>query len=162
MMKHINKVLLLLSLFVVVAGFEVRHPTKDTNKVPGLIKKESPRNVKQTAERMVKILKKKGLRVFNTINHTKGAKGAGMDLRPTTLIIFGNPKMGTKLMQCDQRMGLILPMKILVWKNKKGKVMLGYTDPMHFKKRFKLKDCGGVLNKMQGALDKLTNAAIKK
>ena len=109
---------------------------------------------------MVKILKNKGLTVFNTINHTKGAKGVGMDLRPTTLIIFGNPKMGTKLMQCDQRMGLMLPMKILVWKNKKGKVMLGYTDPMHFKEKFQLKDCNGILTKMKGALNKLTNVAI--
>ncbi len=159
MMKHINKILLLVSLFVVAAGFEVKHP-KEAPKVPGLIKKESPYSVKKTAEKMVKILKNKGLTVFNTINHTKGAKGVGMDLRPTTLIIFGNPKMGTKLMQCDQRMGLMLPMKILVWKNKKGKVMLGYTDPMHFKEKFQLKDCNGILTKMKGALNKLTNVAI--
>lgn len=159
-MKHVNKLLLLLSLFVVVAGFEIKHP-KASAKVPGLIKKQSPHSVEKTTERMVSILKKKGLTVFNTINHAKGAKNAGLKLRPTTLIVFGNPKMGTKLMQCDQRMGMMLPMKILVWKNKHDKVMLGYTDPMHFKERFELKDCNGVLSKMQNALNKLTDAAIK-
>jgi uncharacterized protein (DUF302 family) len=166
-MKHINKILLLLSLLMVVAGFEIKHPKKsipanNTAEVSGLIKKESPYTVKQTTTRMVKILKKKGLKVFSVINHAKGAKSVGMELRPTTLIVFGNPKVGTKLMQCDQRAGLALPMKLLVWKNKKGKVKLGYTDPMQLKEKYNLKDCSGVLTKMQNALNKLTNAAISK
>lgn len=165
-MKHINKILLLLSLFIVAAGFEIKHPKKtipaNNAEVSGLIKKESPYTVKETTTRMVKILKKKGLKVFSVINHTKGAKSVGMELRPTTLIVFGNPKIGTKLMQCDQRTGLALPMKLLVWKNKKDKVKLGYTDPMQLKEKFNLNDCSGVLTKMQNALNKLTNAAISK
>lgn len=161
-MKHINKILLLLSLFVVVAGFEIKHPKNNAAKVPSLIKKESPYSVKETTKRMVKILKKKGLKVFNVIDHTKGAKSVGMELRSTTLIVFGNPKMGTKLMQCDQRVGLALPMKILVWQNKANKVMLGYTDPMKLKEKFNLNDCQGVLTKMQKALNKLSNAALSK
>ncbi|WP_299458785.1 DUF302 domain-containing protein [uncultured Microscilla sp.] len=158
-MKHINKILLLLSLFLVAAGFEIKHPNTPAT---GLINKESPYSVQETTARMVKILKKKGLKVFNVINHAEGAKNAGMDLRPTTVIVFGNPKVGTQLMQCDQRVGLALPMKLLVWENKAGKAMMGYTDPIELKEKFDLKDCSGVLGKMQNALDKLTNAALSK
>ena len=70
---------------------------------PGLINVKSSHDVKNTADRLENILKEKGMNVFLRINHTEGARKVGQELRPTELLIFGNPKVGTPLMQCGKR-----------------------------------------------------------
>ena len=92
----------------------------------GFHKIKSSHSVKGTVRKLSTILEQKGMNIFATIDHQKGAINAGMDLRPTTLIIFGNPKIGTKLMQCDQRLGLALPLKMLIWLDDNGDTWIGY------------------------------------
>jgi uncharacterized protein (DUF302 family) len=70
----------------------------------------------QTVEMLQKTIPQKGLKLFATINHSREAEAAGLTLRPGVLLILGNPKAGTALMNCDARVGIDLPLKILIWK----------------------------------------------
>ena len=80
----------------------------------GLVSVQSPYSVKETADRFESIAKNKGLSLFARVNHSENASGVGLTLRPTETIIFGNPKVGTPLMQCAQNLAIDLPQKILV------------------------------------------------
>ena len=106
-------------------------------------------------------MQKKGLTIFARVDHAAGAKKAGLDMKPTELLIFGNPKMGTPLMLAKRTIGVDLPLKALAWQDDAGKVWLGYIDPAALKARHGLAGRDEVFKKMTGALDKLTNAAIK-
>lgn len=128
----------------------------------GMIALASPYSAQQTADRFEKIITSKGLTLFARINHSKNAAGAGMELRATEVIIFGNPKVGTPLMQCSQAMGIDLPQKVLVWQDAANKVWLGYNDPKHLQKRHHIKGCEKVLNKISAVLGKLSAAAVAK
>lgn len=79
----------------------------------GLVVKASPYSVKETLDRLENIFKKKGITVFARIDHAAGAAKIGETLPPTELIIFGNPKLGTPLMQSQRKIGVALPLKIL-------------------------------------------------
>lgn len=97
----------------------------------GLLTTASPHPVAATADRLEKIVTAKGFKVFARVDHAKGAAGVGMALRPTTLLIFGNPKGGTVLMQQAQTSGIDLPLKYLVWEDADGKVWVGWNDPAY-------------------------------
>ena len=84
-----------------------------------------------------------------------------MELRPTEVLIFGNPKGGTPLMQCKQSAGIDLPLKMLVWKDEGGVVRVGYNDPQSLKDRYGIKRCDEVLRKMKGALETLASDASR-
>ncbi len=118
-------------------------------------------SVSQTVNKLTTIIKSKGLKVFDVIDHQQGAKAAGMELRPTTLVIFGNPAMGTKLMQCDQSIGIDLPMKFLVWQSADNKVWIGYYTPATLAKSYNLEACSELLTKMEGALHNFATAASR-
>ena len=79
----------------------------------GVITVKSVHGVKTTADRLEKVLKEKGMNVFIRIDHAAGARKAGRQLRPTEVVIFGNPKVGTPLMQCSQQVAIDLPQKAL-------------------------------------------------
>ncbi len=128
----------------------------------GMIYKQSAHGVKETLDRLEKVFKKKGITVFARVNHAAGAKKIGAKLLPTETIIFGNPKIGTPLMQSDRHIGLDLPLKVLAWRDKNGKVMIAYNDPKYLANRHHIKNRDKVFAGMAGALNKLTNAAIKK
>ncbi len=117
--------------------------------------------VEETADRLSKALEAKGIKVAARIDHAAGAKAAGLELPPTVVIMFGNPKLGTPLMQADPRIGLELPMKMLIWQDKAGKVWLGYTPPATLQARYDLKGQGPVesLKAMAGALEGFAKAA---
>ncbi len=83
--------------------------------------------VEETTKRLVKILREKGVTLFKVIDHSEGAAAAGMKLRPTKLVIFGNPKIGTPLMQCSQTLGLDLPQKMLIYEDENGSVHLVFN-----------------------------------
>ncbi|HTH57632.1 MAG TPA: DUF302 domain-containing protein, partial [Cyclobacteriaceae bacterium] len=85
----------------------------------------SAKSAKETAESLQKAIQEKGFKIFNMIDHAAGAESVGMALRATTLIVFGNPRGGTPLMNCDQRMGIILPLKILIWEDEQKQVKAG-------------------------------------
>jgi uncharacterized protein (DUF302 family) len=84
---------------------------------------------KETMDRLEAEIKSVGITVFARIDHAAGAASAGLPLRPTELLIFGNAKAGTPLMQADQAIGIDLPLKALVYQDASGKVWLAYNDP---------------------------------
>ncbi|MDX2501688.1 MAG: DUF302 domain-containing protein [Deltaproteobacteria bacterium] len=125
----------------------------------GLISVKSSHDVKVTADRLENILNQKGMNVFIRINHAAGAAKAGKELRPTELIVFGNPKVGTPLMQCSQSVAIDLPQKALIWQDDKGLVWLTYNDPEYLSVRHGLKGCSEVIKKVQKALNNFARAA---
>jgi uncharacterized protein (DUF302 family) len=95
----------------------------------GLITHPSAHSAKDTIDRLEAQVTSKGMTVFARIDHAAGAREAGLALRPTELLIFGNAKGGTPLMQASQTMGIDLPLKALAWQDANGKVWLSYNDP---------------------------------
>lgn len=126
-----------------------------------MVVKESAHSVAATLDRLAKILTSKGITVFTRVNHAAGAKKAGLELKPTELLIFGNPKLGTPLMMSNRKIGIDLPMKALAWEDDAGKVWLAYSTPASMQARHGITDKDEVFKKMTGALGKLTDAAIK-
>lgn len=125
-----------------------------------IIVKASPYTVEKTIERLSSIVAEKGLTVFAQVDHGAGAAKAGLTLRPTKLLIFGNPKSGTLMMQGDQRVGLDLPLKALAWQDEAGKVWLGYWPLAAIKQRYGLAGKDGVFSAAGDALEKFTSAAV--
>ena len=120
-----------------------------------LITQKSPSSVEETVQKISSEIEQKGLKIFSTIKHGEAAQSNGLELDPTTLIIFGNPQVGTKLMQCDQRMGLELPMKILVWQDANGDVFSGFRNPEEYQDHYNLTDCAEVVQKVKGVMSSL-------
>ncbi len=127
-----------------------------------MIVKESSRSVSETIDTLQKVLESKGIRIFGRVDHQANAKGAGLELPPSTLLVFGNPKMGTPLMQSNPRIGLDLPMKVLAWQAKDGKVYIGYTEPKELKDRHDIDDKDAIFKKMTKALGAFTDKAAGK
>ena len=127
-----------------------------------LIRKPSSYAVDATIDRFEAVLKKQGMTIFARIDHAAAAKKAGMDLRPTMLLIFGNPKIGTRLMQATQTMGIDLPLKALAWRDADGKVWLAYEKPADLAKARGIDQEHEIVKRMTGALDKMTDAALAK
>jgi uncharacterized protein (DUF302 family) len=101
----------------------------------GLIVVQSSHGPSQTMDRLVAEIKAKGLTVFARIDHASGAEEVGLPLRPTELVIFGNAKGGTPLMQSNQEIGLDLPLKALVWQDATNGTWISYNDPAWLAKR---------------------------
>ena len=124
----------------------------------------SQNDLPTTVKKFKAILAKKGLTLFNTIDHKANAMGVKMDLKPATVIVFGNPKMGTLLMQCNPSMGLDLPLRVLVSTNYEGVTGFTYTNPEYWSLKHNIKDkkCLKIINKVKLALGKLTQKASEK
>lgn len=148
-MRRILVVVLVLAPFVVPKVFAGE----------GLISVKSIYGEKETADRVERLVKERGMTLFDRIDHAKGARTVGMDLRPTEVLIFGNPKGGTPLMKCAQTAGIDLPLKILVWEDEAKTVRVGYVDPEELKERHGIKGCDEVIRKMKGFLKKLASDA---
>lgn len=125
----------------------------------GLTSLKSPHIVRITMDRLEALVKERGLIVFNRIDHSAGAAKIGKTLRPTELLIFGNPTGGTPLMECEQTAGIDLPLKALVWEDSAGQVWLGYNDPAFLAQRHGVASCPAVGN-LQKALASLAQAAV--
>jgi uncharacterized protein (DUF302 family) len=110
----------------------------------GMVTVVSPRSAVDTMNRLETLVKERGLNVFARIDHAAGATKVGKTLRPTELLIFGNPQGGTPLMECAQTAGIDLPLKALVWTDAAGKVMLSYNDPAYLAKRHGAASCPAV------------------
>ncbi len=94
----------------------------------GLITVPSNYSVKETLDRLEAALKAAGITIFARVDHAGGAASVGLALRPTEVIIFGNPKGGTPLMQANQMVGLDLPLRVLAWEDDAGNCNLAYND----------------------------------
>ena len=125
----------------------------------GLISVKSPHSAKDTMNRLEDIVKARGLNVFARIDHAAGATKAGMSLRPTEVLIFGNPKGGTPFMECAQTVGIDLPLKALVWEDASSQVWLAYNDPAYIAKRHDAGECPVVEN-LHKVLSGLAEAAV--
>lgn len=128
----------------------------------GVISVQSDFDVEETADRLENILKEKGMTVFNRIDHSEGASSVGIDLRDTVLLIFGNPKVGSPLMKCQQVAALDLPQKALIWKDAEDAVFVSYNDPNYVQMRHNISGCEEVLQKIEKALSTFTKAAATK
>jgi uncharacterized protein (DUF302 family) len=95
----------------------------------GLITIASNYDPKETIDRLAAAVTTHGMAILARIDHAAAAAGAGLDLRPTEVLIFGNPRAGTPLMQAAQTMGIDLPLRALVWQDEGGRVWLSYNDP---------------------------------
>jgi len=127
----------------------------------GLVSVKSAHDVATTADKLEEVLKSKGMNVFGRVNHAAGAEKAGLSLRPTEVVIFGNPKVGTPLMNCAQSVAIDLPQKALIWEDEAGQVWLAYNDPAYLASRHQIEGCDEVLKKVTGALSKFAAAATK-
>jgi uncharacterized protein (DUF302 family) len=125
----------------------------------GMISIKSAHTVAVTADRLEKILVSKGMTVFKRIDHAAGAQKVGKTLRPTELVIFGNPKVGTPLMLCSQSVAIDLPQKALIWQDEAGQVWFSYNDPQYLVLRHNIQGCDAVLKKVAGALGKFAAKA---
>ena len=125
----------------------------------GLVMLKSSYPAKETMDRFEDIAKQRGLRIFARVDHAAGAASIGKTLRPTEVLIFGNPQGGTPFMECAQSAGIDLPLKALVWQDESGQVWLGYNDPAWLAARHGAAQCpaAGALGK---ALSGLSEAAL--
>ncbi len=127
----------------------------------GIINVESTHDVATTSLRLEKLLRTKGMTIFARVNHAKGAEKVGKGLLPMELLIFGNPKLGTVLMQCNQTAGLDLPQKMLIRQDRMGKVWISYNDPVWIARRHGLVGCGATISKIKKALHQFAVEAAK-
>ena len=125
----------------------------------GIILVPSAHDVKTTMDKLEKTLTEKGITIFARVDHAGGAESVGQKLRPTELLIFGNPKLGTPLMQQKQEIGLDLPLKALVFQGEDGKTYIAYNDPAFLSKRYGVTEPANVFQQMSGALKNFTAAA---
>lgn len=101
----------------------------------GLIHLTSRHSVDDTVQRLQALLNEKNVTLFSVVDHSGEAKKIGLQMNPTKLLIFGNPKAGTPLMQAAPTIAIDLPLKALVWQDDEGKVWLTYNDPPYLQRR---------------------------
>ena len=126
----------------------------------GLVTLPSSHGPNETMDQLEAEVKAKGMTVFARIDHAAGAAQVGLELRPTELLIFGNAKGGTPLMQAKQTIGIDLPLKALVWQDASGSTWLSYNDPRWLAERHGLgREVEAMVSAMTAALDAVARAA---
>ncbi len=126
----------------------------------GLLAVKSPYPVKETMNRFERAATESGLMVFARIDHGAGAARVGKTLRPTEVLIFGNPQGGTPFMECAQSVGIDLPLKALVWQDEQSQVWLAYNDPAWLASRHGVAACPAA-QAIGKALAGLAEAVVK-
>jgi uncharacterized protein (DUF302 family) len=130
--------------------------------VDGLMTIPSAFGPKETMNRLESEVKAKGLTVFARVDHAAGAEAVGLKLRPTELLIFGDARGGTPLMVADQRIGIDLPLKALVYQGESGQVQLAYIDPAWLAQRYGLRaDVAANVEALSKAIGSLAASATK-
>jgi uncharacterized protein (DUF302 family) len=144
---------------ILIAMFMALALSLSANAAEELTAKPSKYGVKETVDRLTAALKEKGIMPVARVDHAAAAKAAGLDLKATEVLLFGNPKLGTPLMRANRQIAIDLPMKVLVWEDDAGKVWIGYTRPETLRARYKIDGRDDVFKAMAGALDAFTAAA---
>lgn len=126
-----------------------------------MIIKDSAADFAATVQRLQTEIESRGATIVATVDHAAAASANGLQLRPTTLVIFGNPKLGTPLMQSQQTAGLDLPLRVLVWQDAAGTVRIGYRNPSGFADLHGIGDRQEDIAKMTKALDTITSVAAQ-
>ena len=127
----------------------------------GMVTKPSKYSVSVTLDRLEAIIKEKGFIVFARIDHADAAAKAGLTMKPTQVLIFGNPKGGTPLMQAQPTVAIDLPPKALAWEDGNGKVFLTYNTAAYLQERHHLKGNEEPLKKLDAALEAMMNKAAE-
>jgi uncharacterized protein (DUF302 family) len=127
-----------------------------------VVAKKSPHSVAATLDRLSEVLTARGIGIAARVDHAAAAQKIGQPLKPTQVLIFGNPKLGTPLMQSNRRIGLDLPMKVLAWEDDGGQVWVAYAKPEALKSDHAISGRDEVFREMAQALDKLTDEAVKQ
>jgi uncharacterized protein (DUF302 family) len=112
-------------------------------------------------ERLEKAIREKGITIFARIDHSGGAAAAGLPLRFTQLLIFGNPKAGTPLMQSRQTIGIDLPLKFLVWQDERGNVWVSYQDPSYLAALHQVTDRADTVAALSAVLESLAKSVTQ-
>lgn len=128
--------------------------------VDGLITIKSANSVKQTIDKLENVLRSKGITIVTRWSHDERAKSVGIDLRPTELLIFGNPALGSHFFTSEQTSGIDLPLKALAWEDAEGDVWLSYNDPAYITNRHDIDNRAQIVQKMTGALQKFSAIAV--
>lgn len=119
-------------------------------------------DVPTTVQRLQQAVAARGAKVAATVDHAAAAKAEGLSLRPTVLVMFGNPRLGTPLMQSAQTAGLDLPLRVLVWEDASGATQIGYLPPALLAARHGISDRNEVVEKMTAALAAITAEAAAR
>jgi uncharacterized protein (DUF302 family) len=127
--------------------------------IDGLTTIASSFGPKETMDRLEAEIRAQRMTVFARIDHAAGAAEVGLTLAPTELIIFGNARGGTPLMQSVQTVGIDLPLKVLVWQDTAGKTWLSYNEPSWIAQRHSVANAEQVVSKMAAALSALARTA---
>lgn len=112
----------------------------------------------ETVTRLLDAISREGLTVFARFDHAAGAREIGMDLPSEVVVVFGNPRAGTPLMQSDPRVGIELPLRVLVW-DQDGRTLVGYNDPRDLAGSYDVTTQAGVLDAMSSLLARLADQA---
>jgi uncharacterized protein (DUF302 family) len=127
----------------------------------GLLSIRSKFGPKETMDRLETAIRAQGMKVFARIDHAAGASEAGLELRPTEVIIFGNARGGTPLMQSAQTIGIDLPLKALVWEDASGTTWLSYNEPSWIAQRHGVANAEPVVSKISAALGAMSRKATE-
>jgi beta-galactosidase len=125
-----------------------------------LTAKTSPFSVKETADKLAAILQKRSIMLFVRINHGQAAKDSGMTLADEEVLVFGDPKVGTYLMQECPAVGVELPLRIVIWKEEQ--TWVGYRDPKELLEQYDLTNHRGVVEKMSAFMAALVDELVNK
>jgi uncharacterized protein (DUF302 family) len=128
---------------------------------PAIVVKQGSADFAATVDRLKSAIEARGAKVAAVVDHAAAAQADGQSLGPTTLVIFGNPKLGTPLMQSRRTAGLDLPMRVLVWQQADGVVRVAYWPPSRMAAAHGIADRDDIVAKMTGALDAITEEAIR-
>lgn len=146
-----------LILIIALFTFMPAEPDRDD-----LLIFQSDYSVEETRNRLITVLRDAGMNIITQVNHQAGAEVVDLDLRPTHLVLFGNPKAGTPIMQCSQLAGIDLPQKALIWEDDNGDVWLAFNNPKYLGERHGiLNECEDELNNAHTALNRFGNSAIE-
>ncbi len=143
---------LILTLFLI---------STSANATKGMVNLKSKYSVEKTTRDFVNVLKSRGITVFTVIDHLKNAKSVGLNIRQSKVIIFGNPKIGTKLIQCKSESAIDLPMKALIWQNPNFQTIFSYNNMTHIMARHNLACSQKVLSKIDEILDDIARETLE-
>ncbi len=129
--------------------------------VDGLATVRSAHDVVETLGRLEAALASRGIHVFARIDHAAGAREVGLALRPTVVLLFGNPRAGTPLMQSNQTVGVDLPLKAIIWEDEAGRCWLTYNRPEYLAARHGVADRAEAVAALAAGLEALAHAATE-
>jgi len=127
-----------MAVYLVLVGEPKQEEVMTPSIGNGIVSIPASHSVDQTVETLEKLLRANGVKLFALVDHSGEAEKAGMEMRPTKLVIFGSPKAGTPLMTASPGVAIDLPLKILVWEDGGGKVWVSYNSPSYLQARHNL------------------------